>query len=286
MDAPPLPRLLILGAPKAGTTTLAAWWDLHPHGFTAPGKEVRYFNVHHERGQRWYREHFRSMADDQLGCDATPMYLYTPHALGRISREIPDARLVAILREPAARIWSHWCFFTALGGEARPFEQVVEDTERGFGLRGLHYAHYSSYLGPLRDVEARFGRDALLVLFTDELRADRQGVFDRLSDHVGVPRAPLPAVPDRNQGAFPRSPRLHHRMQRLHAGRWPLGVGKRLMKANIRPGGPPEADPALMARLRAVFAPELPLLEAWLGRPLPSSWGVETGAHAVPGTSA
>ncbi|HEX4868675.1 MAG TPA: sulfotransferase [Acidimicrobiales bacterium] len=270
---PPLPRLLIIGAPKAGTTTLAAWWDLHPLGFTAPDKEVQYFNVYHERGQAWYRRQFRGMGSAQVGCDASPGYLYVPHALTRIRREIPEARLVAVLREPATRVWSHWCYFTALGAEIRPFHEVVADAEVGFSARGVDYALFSRYLAPLREVVDRFGRDQLLVLFTDEMRADRQGVFDRLCDHAGVERAPLPDTPDRNQGTFPRSARAQRLLQQARAGHWPAGIGRRLMAANASASGPPAADPELLDRLRAIFTPDLGRLQDWLGRPLPATWG-------------
>jgi hypothetical protein len=267
-----LPRLQILGAPKAGTTTLAAWWDLHPQGFTAPEKEVEYFTVRYRQGAAWYRSRYDGMAPGQVGCDASPGYLYAPHALDRMRRDVPDARLVAVLREPVARMWSHWCYFTALGVERRSFEVVLRDAETGFAAGGADYAAFSRYLLPLRSVVDRFPRAQLLVLLTDDLRADRQGVFDQLSDHAGVERAPLPDVPDRNEGRFPRSPALQRTLQRAHAGAWPGGVGRRLMAQNVRPGGPPPLDPADRARLAPLFRRELDLLEDWLGRDLPASW--------------
>jgi hypothetical protein len=267
-----LPGLLILGAPKAGTTTLAAWWATHPRGFTAPEKEVRYFDMRHDRGQAWYRSRFAGMRPDQIGCDATPRYLYTAHALDRMRAEIPDARLVAVLREPAARVWSHWCYFVSLGIERRPFEEVVVDAEMGFARRGIDYSSFSRYLSALRQVVDRFPREQLLVLFTDELRADRQGVMDRVAAHAGVEPAPLPEMPDQNEGRFPRSVPAQHVLRRLRPNKWPLGLGRRLMDANTRPGGPPPLDPSHRARLVELFRGDLDPLERWLERPLPASW--------------
>jgi hypothetical protein len=267
-----LPGLLILGAPKAGTTTLAAWWATHPRGFTAPEKEVRYFDMRHHLGQDWYRSRFEGMRSDQVGCDATPRYLYTAHALDRIQREIPHARLVVVLREPVARLWSHWCYFVSLGIERRPFEEVVVDAEMGLARRGVDYATFSRYLSALRQVVDRFPREQLLVLLSDELRSDRQAVMDRVAAHVGVEPAPLPEIRDQNEGRFPRSVRAQLVLRRLRPNKWPLGLGRRLMDANVRPGGPPPIDPEHRARLRELFRGDLDPLERWLERPLPRSW--------------
>jgi hypothetical protein len=267
-----LPSLLVLGAPKAGTTTLAAWWAAHPRGFVPPEKEVRYFNEHHERGQAWYRSRFAGMGDDQVGCDATPVYLYAAHALDRIAEEVPGARLVVLLREPVARMWSQWCYFTWLGLERRPFAEVVLDAEARCGRDGGDYAVFSRYVGHLRAIEDRFDRSQLLVLFSDELRADRQGVFDRLADHAGVERAPLPDLADRNVGRFPRSAFAQTVLLRTRVHRLPFDLGSRLVALNTRPSGPPPLDPAVAARLRPLFTGELEALASWLGRPLPAGW--------------
>jgi hypothetical protein len=271
--APPLPGLLLLGAPKSGTTTLAGWWDEHPQGFTAPEKEVGFFTVEWFRGLEWYRSRFAGAAPGQVACDASPGYMYDPRALDRIAEVLPDARLAVVLREPVSRVWSHWCYMVALGLEPRPFEQVLQEeaadewrTPPGFPIGYLHGSHYVT---ALRDIEARFDRSRLLVLLTDELRSDPAGTFARLCEHAGV--APAEPGEDANVGSFPKDLVRQQRLHRMRASRWPLGVGRRLMRANLG-GSPPPLAPEHRARLHELLDPLLPPLEEWLGRPLPAGW--------------
>lgn len=267
-----LPGLLLLGAPKCGTTTLARWWDLHPQGFTAPEKEVGFFTVEWRRGLAWYAGRFAGAAAGQVTCDASPGYLYEPRALDRIAQVLPDAALAVVLREPVSRVWSHWTYNAALGIEPRDFETVLREeaadewhTPPGFPISYLHGSHY---LSCLQEVEQRLGRRPL-VLFTDDLRADPAATFARLCEHVGVDVAP--PGPDANVGRFPKDLARQQRLHRLRASRWPLGIGRRLLQANLGATSPTlTADHR--ARLEALLGPTLDPLEQWLGHPLPEAW--------------
>lgn len=269
-----LPGLVLLGAPKAGTTTLAQWWDDQPQGFTAPAKEVGFFTVEWHRGLDWYRSCFDGAAPGQVTCDASPGYLYDVRALDRIAEVLPDARLAVVLREPVSRTWSHWCYNVALGLEPRSFDAVLDEesadewrTPPGFPISYLHGSHYAA---TLRDVLDRFPREQLLVLFTDELRDDPAGAFARLCAHGGIP-AGAPGT-DANVGRFPKDVARQQRLHKLHAWDWPLGVGRRLMRANLTEI-PPALAPEHRERLTELLAPTLPPLEELLEAPLPARWG-------------
>jgi hypothetical protein len=269
-----LPGLLLLGAPKAGTSTLAAWWDAHPQGYTARRKEVGFFTVEWERGPDWYREQFADARPGQVTCDASPGYMYDTTALDRIKDVLPEARLAMVLREPVSRVWSHWCYMVALGLEPRSFEKVLDEEQQDESVTPpdfpIGYLRGSRYVRALRDVLARFDRDQLLVLLTDELRDDPRGTFARLCAHGGI--APGEPQESRNEGRFPRYPGLQRKLFELHAPRWRGGVGKRLMLANLREGPPPPIPSSGSARLKALLQPELPELAELLGRPLPQRW--------------
>jgi hypothetical protein len=269
-----LPGLLLLGAPKSGTTTLAAWWDQQPQGFTAPEKEVGFFTVEWERGLEWYRSRFAAATPDQVACDASPGYMYDAVALDRMAAVLPDARLAVILRDPASRVWSHWCYMVALGLESRTFEQVLDEesaderiTPPGFPIG---YLHGSRYLPALLAIGERFPRDRLLVLLTDELSDDPAGTLGRLCVHGGI--SPGPPGTSENTGRWPRNVPLHQWLGLRKAARWRLG--HRLMLANLRAGPPPPLPPEHRARLSALLRPDLPALESWLGRELPARWYV------------
>lgn len=270
---PRLPGLLLLGAPKSGTTTLARWWDEQPKGYTAPAKEVGFFTVEWHRGLDWYAGSFAGAGPGQVTCDASPGYMYEPRALDRIAQVLPTARLAVVLREPVSRIWSHWVYNVALGIEPRTFEQVLREetadewrTPPGFPLSYLHGSHY---LSCLQEITARFDREQLLVLFTDDLRTDPEETFGRLCDHGGIDRG-RPGH-NANVARFPRSLRRQQRLHQLRAPRWPAGVGRRLMQANLG-AEPPQLTAEHREQLTTLLQPTLAPLQRWLGRPLPSTW--------------
>ena len=271
---PSLPGLLLVGAPKSGTTTLAAWWDQQPQGYTAPAKEVGFFTAEWHRGIDWYAEQFAGARPGQVTCDASPGYMYDETALARIAGVLPEARVAVVLREPVSRAWSHWCYMVALGLEPRSFATVLEQEEAdedvtppGFPIGYLRGSRYARALeGVLRHVD----RDRLLVLLTDDLHADPRGTLAALCAHGGIP--PGEPGPTRNEGRFPRRPGLQRLLHRARAPRWPGGVGTALMRRNLRPGPPPPLPPEHRARLAALLRPDLEPLEQLLGRPLPHAW--------------
>ncbi|MGH2726565.1 MAG: sulfotransferase domain-containing protein, partial [Actinomycetota bacterium] len=122
-----LPNFLILGAMKAGTTSLAYWLGEHPDVFLAPGKELFFFNVPQrwELGVDWYRSQFAGSEGKIARGEATPGYLGHPQAAERIAATLPDVRLIALLRHPADRAYSQYWHNRATGTETRTFARMV-----------------------------------------------------------------------------------------------------------------------------------------------------------------
>lgn len=275
---PRLPDWLILGAPKAGTTTLADWLRQHPDAFVSADKEPGFFDAAFDRGLAWYASHFVDAGVHQQVGEATPAYLYYDDALDRIATTLPDVRLAVILREPVSRAWSHLWYFRMLALEMRDPAEVLETELRdpSTAIDGLEfgYLHMSRYVDRLEAVARRFGRDRLLVLFTDDLRADPDGSYARLCSHIGIAPVPAPAV-TANTGGVPRSLRLQRLILRagvaLPSTRVKKRVVRALMRANRREGYP--SIPAdLEQRLHAAFVADNDRLAAWLGRQLPPRW--------------
>jgi hypothetical protein len=121
----PLPHFLVLGAQKAGTTALYAYLRWHP-AITGPSwKEVSFFDRHWWRGPAWYRGQFPLRSGTRLVGEASPSYLFHPLAPERVGALVPDARLVALLRDPVARAYSHYQHEVALGREPLSFEDAL-----------------------------------------------------------------------------------------------------------------------------------------------------------------
>ena len=121
----PLPDFLVIGAQKAGTTALYAYLRWHP-GIAGPSwKEVSFFDRHWWRGEAWYRGQFPLRAGERLVGEASPGYLFHPLAPERARSLVPEAKLVALLRDPVDRAYSQYQHEVALGREPLSFEDAL-----------------------------------------------------------------------------------------------------------------------------------------------------------------
>ena len=119
------PDFLILGAQKAGTTSLAGWLSAHPRCWIAPEKEVHYFDLGYENGDDWYRSRFQNAPSTSCAGEATPYYLFHPGCAARITAALPEVRLIAILRNPVER---------AISGYMHAARASMEPLELGAAL--------------------------------------------------------------------------------------------------------------------------------------------------------
>lgn len=181
----PLPDFLVIGAQKAGTTALYAYLRWHP-GITGPSwKEVSFFDRHWWRGEAWYRGQFPLRPKGRLVGEASPSYLFHPLAPGRVRSLVPDVMLVALLRNPVDRAYSHYQHEVALGREPLSFEDALAAEEertrgeverlvadpRAFSRAWWDHTYvargrYAEQLERWLDV---FPREQLLVLLSEEL---------------------------------------------------------------------------------------------------------------------
>jgi hypothetical protein len=138
--------------------------------------------------------------------EATPFYLLDPQAPARAAALAPDLRLVAVLREPVARAYSHFHHSRAAGAEPlSDFREAVErEPERtdaawaalatGTGpplpaLDWFTYLRRGRYAPQLRRWLEQYAPDQLLVLSSDELRAEPDAALGRVREHFGLPAA-------------------------------------------------------------------------------------------------
>jgi Sulfotransferase domain len=198
----PLPDFLVIGAQKAGTTALYAYLRWHP-AVTGPSwKEVSFFDRHWWRGERWYRGQFPLRSAGRLVGEASPSYLFHPLAPERVRSLLPDARLIALLRDPVERAYSQYQHEVALGREPLSFDDALEAEEertRGeverlvadprafsrdwwdhtYAARGLYAEQLERWL-------AVFPRSQLLVVATDELGEKPAETYAAVLSFLGV----------------------------------------------------------------------------------------------------
>ncbi len=210
--ARPLPDFLILGAQKAGTTALYAYLRRHPEISGPAWKEVSYFDRHYRRGDGWYRGNLPiRLRGARLVGEASPSYLFHPLAPERVRALLPDARLVALVRNPIDRAHSHYQHEVALGREPLSFEQAIDAEEermRGEVERITADPKYFSrawwnytYLARGRYAEqferwlAVFPREQLLVVPAEDLGERAGETYARVLDFLGARQHELESYP-------------------------------------------------------------------------------------------
>ncbi|MBB2985702.1 sulfotransferase family protein [Terracoccus luteus] len=214
-----MPDFLVIGGMRCGTTSLYSYLAQHPDVEPAIGKELQYFTVFHDRGERWYRGHFPPATPGRQTFEASPYYLYHPLAPQRIAAAMPEGRFVALLRDPAARAVSHYRHSVERGVEPLSFADAlaaederlapylghdVTSREAHAALRSFSYASRGLYADQLERWFEHVPREQVLVLKSEEMYADPAPVYDRVLDFLGL----APHTPDRF-GVFSRpKPRI------------------------------------------------------------------------------
>lgn len=179
-----LPSFFIIGPPRTGTSWLHEVLNqrtiLPKHV-----KETRFFDVHFDRGMRWYETHFVSSNWAKTG-EVAPTYFVSREACLRIKQLIPKAKIVCIFRDPVERILSLYRVKRAYGLIPWSFDEAVRcDTE---------LIESSKYASHLRQWQWAFGSEQVLPTFYDDLLDHPQAYLDALADFIGLPRFTLEEV--------------------------------------------------------------------------------------------
>lgn len=132
-----LPSFILVGAQRAGTTSLFRALMSHPLIYSANyHKGVNYFDVNYHRDLSWYQGHFptaallrkrtRGVTGDPITFEASGYYMFHPRVAERMARRLPDVRILAMLRDPVERAYSAHKHELARGYETEPFERALE----------------------------------------------------------------------------------------------------------------------------------------------------------------
>lgn len=212
-----LPDFVIIGAQRCGTTSLYAYLAGHPRVAPAEEKELHFFDLNWDRGVGWYRDRFasarrRRLRRRPLTGEASPYYVFHPHAPARMAEVLPEARLIVMLRDPVDRAFSHYKLGRGQGWEDLSFEEAIDrEPERLAGelermledqtYRSFAHQHYSylargRYVEHLRAWVERFP-ERLLVLRSEDLYRDPGTEMARVLAFLGLeetPHRPLDAL--------------------------------------------------------------------------------------------
>jgi hypothetical protein len=308
-----VPDFFIVGQPTSGTTALHEMLRPHPQIFMPEGKEPWFFAAEllertpprPEGTPRTLAEYlalFEPAAPEQQAGEASALYLWSRTAARAIAEVAPEARIIAILREPASLLRSLHLQFI------QTYVEVEPDLRRALELEGarrageklprhtywpstLLYSDHVRYVTQLRRYAEHFPPERMLVLIYDDFRADNEGTVRRVLEFLGVDEShPVQAV-EANPSVQMRSARLHEMIHALSVGRGPLS---RALKASVKAATPttlrrsalratqgrvfssPEpVDEELMSELRRRFRPEVEALGEYLKTDLIGRWGYD-----------
>lgn len=296
-----LPNFLVLGACKAGTSSLYYYLKQHPQIYLSPQNELNYHAFKgrdvYFRGPRDleflhqvltltdedYASQFEGVNGELSVGEVSPHTLYSAQAPSLIRQEIPDAKLIAILRQPVERAFSAFCHMLRDEREETPdFEEALRREERrirDYWEPLWHYASMGFYARQLRPYFDSFSRDQIRVYLYDDFVARPLDVVQDMFAFLGVERDFVPDMSERyNVSTVPKSWRLYRLLTsgnplRL-AGRTLLPRSLRdLIKTTIRQRN--RREPGLSAGLRRdlteLFRDDIRELETLLGIDL-SAW--------------
>jgi sulfotransferase family protein len=269
-----LPNFLVIGAMKCGTTSLAYHLRRHPQVFLPRIKELHYFNGRRDVGLDWYRQQFEGSEGYLAAGEATPAYMHELHAIDEMAEVIPDARLVAILRNPIDRAYSHYWHECTRGRESLSFEAALDaEPQRLLERTGADnvqaaYVDQGRYLPRLRYVTKHFPRESLHVMILEDFEARPKEEFSELCEFIGVDPALMPDGLDRPVNEYFRVRSLRFRNM---TKRFPKKLRDGLGRFNRIDADYVPMNPATRARLRDEFRGGNDALAEFLGRDL-SAW--------------
>ncbi len=190
-----LPTFLVIGAMRAGTTSLYHYLRSHPQIFMPEVKEPMFFDARHNwsRGLAWYVELFARARPDQVALgEASTSYTKFPvvrDVPARIASVLPDIRLIYVLRHPIERMRSQYLYLLSRGKERRPIERaLVEDPS---------YLDVSRYAMQIEQYLPHFGLERFLFLDSRDLAERRTETLGRVFRFLGVDGSWVPPSVDR-----------------------------------------------------------------------------------------
>lgn len=283
------PSFIVIGVAKGGTTSLYRYFDQHPQVYVHPDKGTNYFGWEDARDWQWWDEgdaprlhHFKARTVDEYEAafagatgelavgEVSPQYLRSPTAARRMHELLPEAKVIASLRNPAERAFSGFMMRTRRGEPVRTAYEELTPT--------ASHVRESFYYTRLKRYFDEFPRAQLKIFIFDDFRRDPAKIMSELFDFVGVDPSFVPDTSSKHNPANVPKSRLvnrvmyHPRVMRAAKTVVPVsahGLAKRARQLNLRT--PPTLPDDLRARLIDIYREDILRLEELLERDL-SVW--------------
>jgi len=201
-----LPNFIIIGVQKGGTSSLYRYLLQHPNVVPGYKKEVKFFDGKYQKGLDWYRYNFpftSQMTDTgaQTG-EASPSYIFHPLVPQRIKEDLPNVKLVLLLRDPVERAYSHYQGNLRKGQEKLSFPEAIEQEESRLEgekesiiadqeypmYKYLVYSYQARgiYIEQIKNWLKSFPCEQMLILRSEDLFSNPQKVYTRVLAYLGL----------------------------------------------------------------------------------------------------
>ncbi|HKU60912.1 MAG TPA: sulfotransferase [Gemmatimonadales bacterium] len=292
-----LPNLVVVGAPKCGTTSLYQYLKQHPEVYLPTRKELHYFTraelardtagpgdatvLQHLCADRAaYEAEFAPAAGQPIRGDISPSYFDFAEVAPAMRRELGDARIVVLLRDPIGKAFSQYMHLVRDGRETLPFFEALQAepdrTGQGWGMI-WRYAGSSLYAERLRHYRDAFGSDRVRIYRFEDFIADPQATLSDLWRWLGIDPSVRPDTSRAfNASSQPRSRVVASLISKrsplaaLARALVPAGVRGRITEGvrNLNAGAKGRVDERSAAYLREFFRDDVRETETLFGRPL------------------
>jgi hypothetical protein len=247
-----MPTFLIIGAARSGTTALYNYIRQHPRVFMSPVKETNFFAYEGEtlsvRGPgadyinnsitdlATYQALFEDAPPGAERGEASPLYLFSEKAPGRIREHVPDVRLIAVLRNPVDQAFSHYLY--ARRQCIEPLDSFVdalavqEQRKKENWQPLFSYSEFPRYHAQLSRYYSLFPRDHIEVFLYEDFSKDPLKVISRIFRFIGVEDDFVPDLSYRpNIGGQPKSALFQNLIMKPHA---PVRMMTKWMSDDLR----------------------------------------------------
>ncbi|MBD3296279.1 MAG: hypothetical protein GF392_02810 [Candidatus Omnitrophica bacterium] len=272
-----LPDHIILGAAKAGTSSIHHYLDQHPDVFVPSPKELKFFTRPGEPDRDEYARYFAPNTDGKKVMEVSSDYLYSGESTPRkIKKIVPDVGLIAILRDPVERGFSDFCMDVDHGKQQKDYRKALRGRSRfRYRNQGLYHKQLSRYIEV-------FDRERIGIFFFEDLKRDTAGFMRKLYRYIGVTED-VTARGHFNKGSFSKSEHVQALLNRPNPVRRAIKsilspflnadkrqrLRSRLLALNRSPK--PRIDPELRSELVEFYRDDILKLQELTGRDL-SAW--------------